>query len=797
MKLLIIESPNKVKKILSCLPAGWSVDASIGHIRDLPNKELGIDRNNGYALTYVTDPGKLEKVAELQAKALAVGNDNVYIGTDPDREGEAIGFHLCEVLGLDPYQTERIVLHELTESAIRAAIAAPKKVDMDLVRAQECRRALDRLVGWELSTLLTRKFGRTQPGYSAGRVQSVTTRLIVEREREIKAFASRLSFPVSAAFRTGAGEQLPARWLGTAPEDEAAARTLLTRLASGSYAVQNVEQKPVTQAPPAPYSTSTLQQDGVKKLKLSVAEVADLAQKLFEQGHITYIRTDSVNLSDEAKAGAQAQIEAQFGADYAQPRKFREKAGTQGAHEAIRPTHWEEPNAGETDAQRALYKLIYARTLASQMSDARYDLTVITLATAPDAAPENCFESRARVLTFPGYRQAYQEVEEEAPEGDDAQGAEGGTLLNPVEEGESVTLGRLQAAGRSLKPRGRYDEATLIAELEKRQIGRPSTYASSVNTITKTRNYAAHGNVAGKKISTKTLVWENGAISAQARTETVGGDKNKLIPTERGENVTDFMLTYFPNVVDYAFTADCESKFDLIAEGKNQYADLVHEFDSALLAQKVTAEVALPPRPQARLVGDWNERPITSGLGKADEATGKPRPWVKYDDAFYSLAEGQDPQLVTIEEAVEAIRLGRERKRREVGKHEKQPILAGISSKTDKPYLMWKEQFFNLPEDCVIAVLSPEQAQQYVIDGLAEKNALVVKVIDRTWSVRRAKGGGSIYLSNSVTKETAPMSKVSEESALTWEKGDAAEHMKKFKKWKATQGDSSKNTSKK
>jgi len=771
MKLLIVESPNKIKKIKAYLPDDWHVSASVGHIRDLPLKELGIDRGNGYALSYLNDPEKEARVAELQAKARQVGAHNVYMGTDPDREGEAIAFHLCKVLNLDPRQTKRVTFQEITQSAITAAVASPRTVDMELVAAQESRRAVDRLVGWELSPLLQRKFGRTTPGYSAGRVQSVATRLVVEREREIKAFAGRLSFAVSAVFLTPARENLPARWTGTAPASEAEARTLLARLmAAGQYYVQHVEQKPVTQSAPPPYSTSTLQQDGVKKLKLSVAEVSDLAQKLFEQGHITYIRTDSVNLSEQARQEAAAQIQAQFGPDFTQPRTFKEKAGSQGAHEAIRPTHWDQREAGETEAQRALYRLIYTRTLASQMSNARYDQTIITLAPdLPDTAGLE-FTSSARVLRFEGYRKLYQEAEEEPEEGAEAEG--GRTLQQPVEEGEPLGLQQLQAQGRVQKPPKRYDEATLVAELEKRQIGRPSTYASTIATILK-RQYVAAGNVTGKKFPTKTLTWTDGPLQEAPRTETVGGDKGKLLPTERGNNVTDFLLEYFPNIIDYAFTAQCEDEFDQIAEGRSTYAQMLPVFDAGLLQQKMIAEISLPPPQKAHLIGELNGLPVTS-------ATGKFGGWVKYEETFYNLEKGVDPLLLTLDQAQAAMTAAKARKQRPVGTYQQLPIVAGIN-KDSKPYLIWKEEYYKLPEDCAIEALTPEVSEKYLIEAISQKEKMVFRVIDKKWTIKRGENG--LYLTNG--KESAGMKKVTEAEAMGWDSKAAASHFRNFQNWKA------------
>ncbi|WP_180754646.1 type I DNA topoisomerase [Hymenobacter sp. DG01] len=779
MNLLIVESPNKIKKISALLPEGWHVAASVGHIRDLPLKDLGIDRSNNYRMQYLVNADKEDTVSNLKAKVRQVGAQNVYLATDPDREGEAISYHLCQVLGLDVKTTKRVTFQEITGPAILAAVAQPRKLDVALVAAQECRRAVDRLVGWEISPLLTRHF--QSKGYSAGRVQSVATRLVVERERTIQAFSGKRTFPVSAAFRTEAAELLPARWVGEAPQTEEEARELLLRISKArDFGVMSVEQQPVSTSPPAPYSTSSLQQDGVKKLRLTVQQVSDLAQKLFEAGHITYIRTDSVNLSDEARQEAAAQIEQQYGAKYAVGgggRTFREKAGSQGAHEAIRPTHWDQTSAGDTREQQQLYQLIYARSLASQMSDALYDQTTILLAAAVPGPEGLTFQSKARVLRFDGYRKAYQEAAEEVDEDTAlAEGAEGAALQHPVVEGERVQLRRVQAAGRSQKPPRRFDEATLVAELERLQIGRPSTYASTLRTIN-AREYVASGSVVGKKVSTKTLLWEDGQLREQSRSETIGGDKNKLLPTERGIGVTDFLLRYFTPIVNLDFTAQCEAEFDEVADGKRRFADVVPAFDGRLTELRNTAEIDLPPPRRAHQVGLWQEKPITSGAGEKGS-------WVRYDEKFYDLG-GADPLTLTVEQAVAAILAGRSREKRKVGVWEKKPIEAGISRK-ELVYLLWNERYFQVAEEGqpqpALDSITAQQAEEIIRVALEHEQAQVVHQIDAKWSVRLSKNQ-KLYVTNG--KDSAPLGKVTEAEAKGWDRAAAQAHIKQFKSYLA------------
>ena len=773
MNLLIVESPNKIKKITALLPQGWHVEASVGHIRDLPLKELGIDRGNQYRMSYAINADKEATVANLKAKVRQVGAANVYLATDPDREGEAISYHLCQVLGLDVKTTKRVTFQEITGPAILAAVAQPRKLDVALVAAQECRRAVDRLVGWEISPLLTRYF--QTKGYSAGRVQSVATRLVVERERTILAFTGKRSYAMSAVFRTAAAELLPARWVGESPQTEEGARELLARIRQArDFGVLSVEQQPVATSPPPPYSTSSLQQDGVKKLRLTVQQVSDLAQKLFEAGHITYIRTDSVNLSEEARQEAAAQIRQQFGPQYAHGggRTFREKAGSQGAHEAIRPTHWDQPAAGETPQQQQLYQLIYARALASQMSDARYDQTTILVAAASPGPEGLTFQSKARVLRFDGYRKAYQEAAEEVDEdAAAAEGAEGAALLHPVGQGESLELRRVRAAGRSQKPPRRFDEATLVAELERLQIGRPSTYASTLRTI-HAREYVANGSVAGNKVSAKTLIWEDGQLREETRTETIGGDKNKLVPTERGQRVTDFLLRYFPDIIDLAFTARCEDEFDEVAEGRRRFAEVVPAFDGRLMRLCEVAAVDLPARKQAHQVGMWQDQPIHSGTSEKGN-------WVRYGDKFYDLG-ALDPLTVTVEQAVAAIQAGRARERRQVGVWDKKPIEAGISRK-EEVYLLWNDKFFPVAAEGqpqpALSTITAEVAEGIVRRALEAEQAAIVHQIDNKWSIRLSKNQ-KLYLTNG--KDSAPLGKVSLEEAKAWDKSAAQKHLKQF-----------------
>lgn len=801
MNLLIVESPNKVQKIKGFLGADWLVGASIGHIRDIPGKELGMDRaGQTYNITYAVAPDKVQTVANLKQLVAQVGKSNVYLATDPDREGEGISFHLCEALGLDKNTTKRVTFMEITEPAIRAALAQPRTLDQDLVAAQEARRAIDRLVGWEVSPTLMRSQPRPPegtPGFSAGRVQSVAARLVADLEDTIEGFAagSGLSFPVSAAFSTPAGEQLPARYVGKSVSTESEARMLLARLVGTSaegWRVLSVEQSPVSGNPLPAYSTSSLQMDGVKKLKFSVDKISQLSQRLFEAGHVTYIRTDSVNIGEEGTREAQAQITQQYGASYACARKFKEKPGVQGGHEAIRPTHWDLTKAGATAEEQALYQLIYTRTLASQMSPAMYAQTVITVGRSSQAAGEenaetveDRFESRVKILTFPGYRAAYTEAEEEASEEADVEGASGATLLTPLAQGDALSLSRVQATGRMQKPPKRFDEATLVGELEKRQIGRPSTYASIIKTIF-ARQYVQVATVTGKKVPTKTLSWQAGQplgqLSETARSETLGGDKAKLVPTDRGRAATIYLKTHFAELVDFNFTAKTEELLDQIAEGQLGYAALLRDFDARLLTQKAAADASNPAAPKSRDVGEWKGLPIMVGNTKFG-------PSLRYgpvgEEKRYNLPEGLTAEAITLEQAIAALEYGQTHKMRQVGEYEKMPIEGGIS-KAEKPYLRWKEKFYNLPEGLTLERLTPDMARAAIVAQVAGEKDALIHQIDKKWSItRKAEGQVGLWLSNS--EDRCTLRNVSEEEAKTWDKEMAQAEMKRFKAWKAKQ----------
>ncbi len=769
MKLIIVESPNKIKKIKGYAGPEYDVAASVGHIRDLPvgGGDIGIDREHGHALKYVVSDDKKAVVANLRRLANAAGPQGVYLATDPDREGEAIAFHLCEVLGLDPHTTKRIAFQEITEKAIKAALAAPTTVDLHLVHAQEGRRAVDRLVGFTISPVLNRKLAT---GLSAGRVQSVAVRLVVERERErqIQQFTDTFTVPVVATLQTSHGEQLRAR--RTAPPFAALdqAQAYLSQVGrSADFGVLSVEKKLVERQPAPAFSTSTLQQAGVKKLRFTVQKVSDLAQKLFEGGHITYIRTDSVNIGEEATLQAQAQITAQFGASQFQARQTKNKDGAQEAHEAIRPTHWEQAHAGDTPDEQALYRLIYTRALASQILAAQYDQTTITL--APVADTTDTYTSSTRVLTRAGYLAVYQDAEEEGEEPEDEAET---TLKHPVQEGEALTLVKLEARQSFARPAKRYNEATLVADLEKQGIGRPSTYAAILRTIF-ARQYISTGSVAGKKLTAQVLTWQGGQLTTSQRSETLGADKDKLLPTATGTQATDFLERHFPKVMDYKFTAGCEAMFDKIARGQQTYQQFVPMFDQNLLGWVAAADQLTPDRAelQKRLIGHFEGAEMQLG-------TGKNGPYILHAEKYYNLPEDVSPAQLSEAQAQDLITQRRASAPREVGLHEGKPVVVGQGPKG--VYLKWREQYFNVPAGVSAAAVTPALAVNYLIKVQAEAAKNVLATVGK-YTIGRNEWG--LYVTDGEVK-TRFKPDCTEEQARATTAEQAAGMIKSYKAWK-------------
>jgi DNA topoisomerase-1 len=561
--LVIVESPAKAKTIEKFLGKDFKVTSSFGHIADLPSRELGVDVDNDFTPKYVVDTEKKSLVKKL--RDLASKAETIWLASDEDREGEAISWHLAETLKLDRGKTRRIVFNSITKSAIQKAIENPRSIDYNLVNAQQARRILDRLVGYELSPVLWKKI---KPGLSAGRVQSVAVRLIVEREREIEAFDPEGSFRIAAEFLTSDGNVFTAR-LSQNFKTQAEAREFLEELKTAEFQVTHLDRKPAKKSPAAPFTTSTLQQEASRKLFFNVSRTMQVAQRLYEAGLITYMRTDSVNLSGEAIQAAKAAILENYGDSYSKVRQYSSKSkGAQEAHEAIRPTdmNLQRPNL-ERDQAR-LYELIWKRTLASQMSDAQLERTEVTISNSRNGEQ---FIAKGEVIKFDGFLKVYMEGKDE----EDLEEQDG--MLPALSTGEKLEVNHITATQRFTRPPYRYTEASLVKKLEELGIGRPSTYAPTISTI-QNRGYVEKGSIDGSPREYTQMVLEGGKIAEKTLSETVGSDKGKLVPTDIGMIVNDFLVSNFANILDYNFTAKVEKDFDNIAAGDEDWQDVLSQF---------------------------------------------------------------------------------------------------------------------------------------------------------------------------------------------------------------------------
>ncbi|MCB9193359.1 MAG: type I DNA topoisomerase [Flavobacteriales bacterium] len=645
--LVIVESPAKAKTIGRYLGDGFKVLSSYGHVRDLPERDLSVDVENDFEPTYVVPDEKKDRLKELQKEADKAAT--VWLATDEDREGEAISWHLKEALKLPDEKVKRITFHEITEPAIKAALKNPRGIDVHLVDAQQARRVLDRLVGYELSPVLWRK---VKPSLSAGRVQSVAVRLIVERERDILGFESSSAFRITAELLTDGQAlvkaELPQRF---ATEEEA--RTFLEACTGADFAVASVEKKPGKRTPAAPFTTSTLQQEASRKLGFGVDRTMRIAQGLYEEGSITYMRTDSVDLSELAVDAAKATITDMYGAPFSKPRRYTTKSkGAQEAHEAIRPTDLRVRTAGgDRDAER-LYDLIWKRTVASQMADAELERTVVQIGIS--TLPDQQLTAQGEVIKFEGFLKVYLEGRDE----EDAEEQEG--MLPDLREGEALQLRTMTATQRFDRPPPRYTEASLVKKLEELGIGRPSTYAPTVSTVQK-RGYVVKESRDGTPRPYRVLELAEGKVRDRTATETVGAEKQKLFPTDIGMVVNDFLVEHFPSIVDLNFTAKVEEEFDVIAEGREDWRTMIARFYKPFHATignvKETAEKATGARELGK--DPDSGRPIYARIGRfgpmiqIGEAEDEEKP------RFASLRKDQSIQTITLEEALDLFKLPR------------------------------------------------------------------------------------------------------------------------------------------
>lgn len=637
--LVIVESPAKAKTIEKYLGKDYIVKSSFGHIRDLPKKGLNIDIENGFTPSYEINPDKKKVVAELRKAAKEA--DDIWLASDADREGEAIAWHLTQALKLDPKKTKRVVFHEITKSAIEEAIKTPRVVDISLVDAQQARRVLDRLVGYELSPVLWKKI---RTGLSAGRVQSVAVRLIAEREREIREFQSESTFKVVATF-TVDDQELKAE-LATKLPTKDDARSFLEAAAQAIFTVEDIATKPSSRNPGAPFTTSTLQQEAARRLGYGVKQTMMLAQRLYENGHITYMRTDSTTLSGLAIANAETFIKKEYGDKYHHRRQFKTKnESAQEAHEAIRPTSFDKQQAGDDAQQQKLYNLIWQRSLASQMASAATDKTEITIGLSNRSEK---LLAKGEVLTFDGFMKVYGGVKDD-------------TILPAVKQGQQLTLGTMTATETFSRPPARYSEASLVKKLEELGIGRPSTYAPTISTI-QAREYVERGDLEGKERLVQTLSLTEGTITEEEITEITGADRNKLIPTHLAEVTTDFLVKYFPSIVDYDFTAKVESQFDHVAEGKEAWNVMIADFYKGF--HPLVAEVADVSRSevsQAKELGidPKTKKPILARFGKYGPMLQRGATEDEEKPTFAPLPAGTTLETVTLEKALTMFELPR------------------------------------------------------------------------------------------------------------------------------------------
>lgn len=786
--LVIVESPAKAKTIEKFLGSEYQVESSYGHIADLPSKEIGVDVTNGFTPKYEVSPDKKALVKKL--KDLSKKAEMVWLASDEDREGEAISWHLSEELKLEPAKTKRIVFHEITKTAILKAIDNPRGINYDLVNAQQARRVLDRLVGYELSPVLWRKI---KGGLSAGRVQSVSVRLIVEREREIQNFKAVASYSVVAEFSNEAGKTFKAK-LPKNFNTKKEAEDFLSKNIGSIYKVSDLETKPTKKTPAAPFTTSTLQQEAARKLYLPVGITMQLAQRLYEAGLITYMRTDSVNLSNEAMNAAQAEIVKSYGKEFSKPRTFANKSkGAQEAHEAIRPTDMSRHTVAIDRDQARLYDLIWKRTLASQMSDAELERTNVKIEANNH---QEIFTATGEVLLFEGFLKVYLE-------GHDDEDEEQEGMLPALKVNEKLQNNYITATERYSRPPARYTEASLVKKLEELGIGRPSTYAPTISTIIN-RNYVEKGNLDGQERNYTQLTLKSGKLDEKLLKENTGSDKGKLVPTDIGVIVTDFLVKNFERILDYNFTAKVEQDFDEIAEGNVNWAKMMQEFydqfhpnvkDVEANAERESGERILGKDPKtgkpvsvrlgkfgpmaqigepddedkqfASLMADQNIGNITLeealnlfllpknlGTHKGEEVevnNGRFGPYVRFGKMFISLPKGEDPLDVTFDRAKELI-AEKEQADAPIGTYKNEPVQKGVGR--FGPFIKWNGMFINVSKKYNFDNLSQSDIAELVEDKLQKE---IDKVI-HNWEeegirVEKARWGRSVITKGKIKIE--------------------------------------------
>ena len=794
--LLIVESPAKAKTIEKILGKDFEVKSCFGHIRDLEKEEMGIDIKNGYKPRYTISEKKIKVVQEL--KSLAKKSDEVWLATDEDREGEAISWHLCEVLGLDPGTTKRIVFHEITKPAIQKAVSNPRTVDMNLVNAQQARRVLDRIVGFELSPVLWRKMSMKN-NLSAGRVQSVAVRLIAEREREINAFAATSTFKIEAFFSANDTTGKNVTFLAEGKKYDAVedAEHFLQSCFGAKYTVNDIQVKPAKKSPAAPFTTSTLQQEASRKLGFSVKRTMGVAQSLYESGFITYMRTDSVNLSDTAMADIRKQVTSQYGNNYYQPRKYKNKnESAQEAHEAIRPTYMETTTIDDPDGRR-LYELIWKRTMASQMADAELERTIAKIEISTNKEE---LTATGEVLKFDGFLKVYREDRDDEDIADDEQ-QEG--MLPPLTVRQQLPLKEMKATERFSRPSPRYTEASLVKKLEELGIGRPSTYAPTIGTIQE-RGYVEKRDKEAVKRSFRILTLKNDHISKITEQENTGAEKAKLFPSDLGLVVTDFLKQYFDDIMDYGFTARIENEFDEVAAGKLKWNSMIDDFyipfkkdvDNTIeTAERIKGERELGIDPQsgkrvvARMarfgpivqIGESNdeEKPRFAGLRRGqsietityEEAMqlfelpktlgeqdgqeisvnlGRFGPYIKFGEQNISMPRGEDPFSLTMERALELIE-EKQKADAPIAHYDNKPVTKGTGR--FGPFIKWNDMYINVPRRYDFENLSQANIDE-LIEGKIKKeeNRYIQNWPEEKISIENARWGPVLKFGKKILK---------------------------------------------
>lgn len=791
--LLIVESPAKAKTIEKFLGKDFQVNSCYGHIRDLEKAGMGIDIKKDFEPRYTIPEDKKKVVSEL--RALANKSAEVWLATDEDREGEAISWHLCEVLGLDPRLTKRIVFHEITKPAIEEAVKNPRRVNMDLVMAQQARRVLDRIVGFELSPVLWRKISAGGNNLSAGRVQSVAVRLIADREREINAFKPSSHFKIEGLFVADdiSGRSVTFKAEGKKQDNSENAEKFLQSCIGADYVVTDVSVKPGKRTPAPPFTTSTLQQEASRKLGYGVGRTMQIAQKLYENGHITYMRTDSVSLSDTARKDIASAINTMYGERYYQNRTFKNKnESAQEAHEAIRPTDASATTVPEPEWQR-LYELIWKRAVASQMADAELEKTTVRIEISTNKEE---LTATGEVLKFDGFLKVYREDKDEDEQDESSQ-----TLLPPMTVGQSLPLSELRATERFSRPQPRFTEASLVKKLEELGIGRPSTYAPTISTIQK-REYVEKRDKEGTPRSYRILVLKDGQVTQSQDTENTGAEKAKLFPTDLGLVVTDFLKRHFEDIMDYGFTARIEEEFDEVAGGKLQWNEMLDEFywpfkkhvDNTIeTAERAKGERILGTDPEsgkpviARVarygpiiqIGsvDQEEKPRFAKVpnGKSIETItyeealalfklqgamgsyegkelsvgiGRFGPYVKWGDEFVSIPRGTDPSTVDAEKAIEYIKAKQEADA-PVGEYDGKPITKGKGR--FGPFIKWDGMFINVPRRYDFETISQDEMNELIQAKIdKEANRYIQRWEDENISVENARWGPVIKFGKKV-----------------------------------------------